>query len=64
MDPQTFSMNTTKTLKKNLKGFNMLQHVNDTLNTSLSLPQPQINGKNYKYNKGNKGLFTIEKEKT
>lgn len=35
MDPQTFSMDTTETLKKNLKGLNMLQHGQHTLNRTL-----------------------------
>lgn len=35
MDSQAFSMNTTKSLKKNLKGLNMLQAKNTTKTTVL-----------------------------
>lgn len=34
MDPQTFSANTTKTLKKNLEGLNMLQNENHILDAA------------------------------
>lgn len=41
VDPQTFSMNTTKTLKENLKGLNMLQHVNNASNKTLKPHTPR-----------------------